>query len=174
MTLMEFLLENRDNRSVLAVLRQGLSPATETRAWPLLARFGGIGQTPEASAVRTVAALFARHPENCVTGNMGDTCRRLCRGTDEHPWDTVDGEGEAVPPGPVGRRFSWLLAADADDICGRVARVVLHAGRRGIPVNYAQLEKDLTLWPDQRVREAWAGAFWAPKKGRKADEEPAP
>jgi CRISPR system Cascade subunit CasB len=167
---MEFLLKNRENRGALAALRQGLAPATEMRAWPLLARFGGIGRTPGARAVRTVAALFAHHPRNCDAGNMGDTCRALC-GQDEHPWETADGTGKAVPPGPMSRKFSRLLAADAEEICERVARVVLYAKSKGIAVNYAQLEKDLAGWP--RAREAWAGAFWATGKPDSAEGEEA-
>ncbi|MBQ9405639.1 MAG: type I-E CRISPR-associated protein Cse2/CasB [Desulfovibrio sp.] len=167
MSLMEFLLKNRENRGALAALRKGLTPATETRAWPLLARFGGIGQTPGARAVRTVAGLFAHHPRSCDAGNMGDTCRALC-GQDEHPWETVDGTGKAVPPGPMARKFAWLLAADTEEICGRVARVVFYAKSKDVPVNYAQLEKDLARWP--RAREAWAVAFWTTGKPDNAED----
>ncbi|MCH5277631.1 MAG: type I-E CRISPR-associated protein Cse2/CasB [Desulfovibrionaceae bacterium] len=165
MTLMEFLLKNRENRGLLATLRQGLVPATETRAWPWLGRFDGIGQTPRARAVRTVAGLFGHHPENCDSGNMGDTCREFCRGTDEDPGKATD------TPGPVGRRFGWLLAADAEEIGDRVTRIVLYAKSKGIPVNYAQLQKDLERWP--RAREAWAGAFWAATqaKGHAQDKD---
>ncbi len=156
MNLMDFLLRNKENRGVLATLRQGLIPAKEMRAWPLLAPFGGIGQTPGARAVRTVAGLFASHPQNCFAGNLGDTCREFCNNTDEFPWIMVDNN---FAPGPVARKFSWMLAADAEEICGRVARIVLYAKSKGVPVNYAQLEKDLASWP--RAREAWARSFWA-------------
>lgn len=169
MSLLDFLQTNKDNRGVLAALRKALAPTTETRAWPYLVQFDGIGSTPKARAVRTVAGLFAYHPVNCGAGNMGDTCRALCRDTDEHPWETVDASGRAVAPGPVGRKFGWLLAADAEEICGRVIRMVLYAKSKDIPVNYAQLEKDLVNWP--RAREAWARNFWAVEKADNADEE---
>ncbi|MBQ9406783.1 MAG: type I-E CRISPR-associated protein Cse2/CasB [Desulfovibrio sp.] len=169
MTLLDFLLKNKDNRGVLAALRKALAPTTETRAWPYLARFDGIGQNPKARAVRTVAGLFALHPENCSDGNMGDTCRALCRDTDEHPWETVDAVGRAVTPGTVSRKFGWLLAADPEEICDRVTRVVRYAKSKGIPVNYAQLEKDLANWP--YAREAWARNFWAVEKADSAGEE---
>lgn len=165
MSLMEFLLKNREDRGLLAALRQGLAQATEMRAWPYLARFGGIGQKADARAVRTVAGLFAHHPENCESGNMGDTCRELCRGTDEDPGKATDS------PGPVGRKFGWLLAADKEEICGRTARIVLYAKSRGIPVNYARLQEDLTHWP--RAREAWADAFWAEGKADGTEDEEA-
>ena len=161
--LTDFLQRNADNRGVMATLRQGLTPATETRAWPLLAQFNGIGRNATARAVRTVAALFAYHPANSETGNMGDTCRALCR-DDEHPWEAVDPTGKAIAPGPMSRKFGWLLASDADEIFERAARMVLYAKSKDVPVNYAQLEKDLAHWTDQRVRESWASSFWAVKK----------
>ncbi len=169
-SLTDFLQRNADNRGVMATLRQGLTPATETRAWPLLAQFNGIGRKADARAVRTVAALFAHHPAMSDTGNMGDTCRALCN-DNEHPWETVDAKGKAIAPGPMSRKFSWLLASDTDEIFERVARMVLYAKSKGVPVNYAQLEKDLARWTDQRVREAWASAFWAPKAMDSESEE---
>ena len=170
MTLMEFLLKNSENRGVLAMLRQSLIPAKEMRAWPILSRFGGIGRSSGARAVRTVAALFAHHPQNSDTGNMGNTCRALCV-SDEHPWEAVDGTGRAVPPGPMSRKFIRLLESDAEEICERTARIVLYAKSRRIPVNYAQLEADLAGWP--RAREAWARAFWAEPRPESQKEEPA-
>ena len=159
-SLMEFLQNNRDNRGVLAALRQGLVPTTEMRAWPWLVRHGGVGTEQRAQAVRTVAGLFAHHPEACATGSMGTTCRALCS-PDEKPWESVDATGKAIAPGPMARRLGYLLAADAGEICERVARVVLYAKSKDIPINYAQLEKDLAQWPRYGVRERWASDFWA-------------
>ena len=155
--LMEFLLRNADNKRVMAILRCGLVESTEMRAWPLLAHLDGIGGSQRARAVRTVAGLFALHPRDCASGNMGTVCRQLC-GSDEKPW--ASGPGADDSPGPMGRRFLYLLNADREEICGRVCRLVRYAGSKDIPFNYAALEKDLTEWP--RAREAWAAAFWAP------------
>ncbi len=156
--LTEFLLCNRKNKGVMATLRRALVASTEMRAWPLLLRFGGVGGDHRARTVRTVAGLFAHHPENCDMGNMGVVCRALCS-SDEQPWKNVDDQGNAVSPGPMARKFMYLLSADREEICERVARVVLYAKSRNIPVNYSALEQDLLFWP--RAREAWAGAFWA-------------
>ena len=168
MELMEFLLKNRENRGVLATLRCALVENREMRAWPLLAVLGGIGDTPGARSVRTVAGLFASHPENCTEGNMGSVCRALCTG-DEKPWNVTDGQGESVQPGPMARKFMYLLNADPDEIHARVRRLVLYAKTQGIPVNYAGLEKDLRSWP--RPREAWARSFFAPEKREEHSEQ---
>lgn len=173
--LMEFLLRNQKDKGVMATLRRALVPNTEMRAWPLLLRFGGVGSGHCARTVRTVAGLFAYHPEHCETGNMGTVCRALCS-PDEQPWNSVDehDQNKANPPGPMARKFMYLLSADREEICERVARVVLYAKSRGIPVNYGALEQDLETWP--RAREAWAGVFWAmpqPDDGRNEQEETA-
>lgn len=162
MNLVEFLMKNRNNKGMLAALRRGLVPASETAAWPYLARFGGVGNSHSARAVRTVAGLFAHHPENCAEGNFGDTCRKLCG--EQEACGVVGTDGAPVPPGPMERKFEWLLASGTDNVCARVARVVLYAKSRGVAVNYASLERDLAGWANPRVRESWAKAFWSPFK----------
>ncbi len=158
--LMEFLLCNRENKGVMATLRRALVASTEMRAWPLLLRFGGVGGDHRARTVRTVAGLFAHHPANSDIGNMGTVCRALCS-PDEQPWKNGDEHdpNKVNPPGPMTRKFMYLLSANREEICERVARVVLYAKSRGIPVNYSALEQDLLFWP--RARETWAGVFWA-------------
>lgn len=157
--LMDFLLRNAGNKRVMATLRCGLVENTEMRAWPLLAHLGGIGNKPRAVAVRTVAGLFALHPLNCDSGNMGTVCRLLC-GTDEKPWDNRTEQSDG--PGPMERRFLYLLNADREEIVARVCRLVRYAHSKEIPVNYNVLENDLTEWP--QARKAWARVFWAPVK----------
>jgi len=39
--------------------------------------------------------------------------------------------------------------------------MVVMAKSQGVPVNYEQLEKDLTYWND-RTKTEWARAFWTP------------
>ncbi|AVD70889.1 type I-E CRISPR-associated protein Cse2/CasB [Desulfobulbus oralis] len=169
--LMDFLQRNAANKGVMATLRYALADKTEIRAWPLLAGLKGIGPSQQARAVRTVAALFAYHPQPCDEGNMGTVCRRLC-GADEHTWESTDGQGRTVAPGPMSRRFMYLLSADREEICARTARVVLYAKSKEIPVNYATLEKDLASWP--RARAAWASTFWGTEQTKeKVGEETA-
>ena len=107
--LMEFLLRNADNKRVMATLRCGLVESTEMRAWPLLAHLDGIGSSQRARAVRTVAGLFALHPRDCSSGNMGTVCRQLC-GSDETPWSSVPGADYS--PCHRGRRFLYMIYAE--------------------------------------------------------------
>ena len=164
--LLDFLVRNANNKRVMATLRCGLVKTTEMRAWSLLAPLGGIGDRQDAVAVRTVAGLFAMHPQNSNSGNMGTVCRLLC-GSDEKPWENSSGTNDG--PGPMERRFLYLLNADRDEICGRVCRIVRYAQSSGIPVNYAALEKDLAKWP--QAREKWALEFWTVKEDNAAETE---
>ena len=138
----------KNDRGAMANLRCALVPARRHRAWPLLARVGGI----DDPIAETVAALYAYHPEETTAGNLGDTCRQLA-GTHT----SFDG------------RFRRLLACDRDELCERLRPVVLAAKAKGIRVNYQTLVEDLCWWGD-RVRVRWAQAFW----GGAAEETAAP
>ena len=136
----------KNDRGALANLRCALIPARRDRAWPLLARVGGI----DDPITETVAALYAYHPDETINGNLGDTCRQLA-GTH----NSFDG------------RFRRLLACDRNELCERLRPIVLAAKAKGIPVNYQTLIEDLCWW-GERVRIRWAQAFW----GAGAEEAP--
>ncbi len=146
-------LKKRDNRGALANLRCALSESRKYRAWPLLAPFGGIGEGHSAQVVQTIAGMFAHHPLMTDNGNLGDTCRSLMSEAEREEYLK---ERKA---GPMTRRFQRILAASPDEVCDRVARLVLFAKSKEKPVNYAQLENDLRKWSDF-IRVEWAKSFW--------------
>lgn len=155
--LLDFLREHRDDRGAMASLRCALVDAKRYRAWPLLARFHGIGSDFRALAVQLVAGLYASHPDECDNGDLGSTCRAFLS-DDERLM--IDSKGE---PGPVSRRMQHLLAAEGEEVFLRVLRLVLRAKGEGVPVNYGRLFEDLLQWrydPDA-VRVRWARGFWA-------------
>jgi CRISPR system Cascade subunit CasB len=137
-TILAWLRSLKNDRGAMANLRCALVPARRHRAWPLLARVGGIGDP----IAETVAALYAYHPDETGNGNLGDTCRQLA-GTH----NSFDG------------RFRRLLACDRGELCERLRPIVLAAKAKGIPVNYQTLIEDLCWW-GERVRIRWAQAFW--------------
>lgn len=163
--LVQWLRTQKERRGVLAQLRCGIVPGKQQRAWPLLARFDGI-EGHKGEVVRTIAALYAAHPDESPSGSMGSMCRKLCSG-DEKPDDEK--------PGPIGVRFQHLLAAETAEVCPRVVRLVLRAKVRGIPVDYEQLQEDLLQWafPQKRkyVQERWAQQFWAPAVASAASDD---
>lgn len=126
------------DRGAMADLRRALNPAQRHRAWPFLARFGGIGD-PRCEAV---AGLFACHPEDISTGNLGTTCKIL---SGDH--NTFEG------------RFKRLLGCDRDEICDHLRPIVFAAKAKGIPVNYERLFVDLWYW-SSNIKAQWAAEFW--------------
>lgn len=147
--LLNYLRQLKEDRGAMADLRRALNPVQRHRAWPLLARFGGI----DDPRYETVAGLFAYHPDETSSGNLGTTCRRL---SGDH--NTFEG------------RFRRLLACDRNDICEHIRPVVLAARAKGIPVNYEQLFADLFYWSDA-VKARWAAEFWGAPP---AEDLPAP
>lgn len=155
--LLNFLRGRRDDRGAMASLRCALVEGKRHRAWPLLARFQGVGSDFRALAVQLVAGLYASHPDECDNGDLGSTCRAFLS-VDERL--VIGSKGE---PGPVSRRMQHLLAAEGEEVFPRVLRLVLRAKAEGVPVNYGQLLEDLMQWrydPDA-VRVRWARGFWA-------------
>ncbi len=144
-----YLRQLRHDRGAMADLRCALNPARRARAWPLLARIGGI----DRPIYETVAGLFAYHPDETQDGNFGTTCRRLA------------GENNSFDG-----RFRRLLSCDRDEIAERLRPVILAAKAKGIPVNYEELFADLVYWPD-KVKARWAREYWGVPAGM---EETAP
>jgi CRISPR system Cascade subunit CasB len=158
-SLLEFLRQRRDDRGAMANLRCALIESKRQRAWPMLARFQGVGDDFRALVVQHVAGCYATHPqEEGILGNFGETCRRLLS-DDERQKASSTGE-----PGPITRRFQHLLAAQGEEVFARVVRFVLRAKSESIPVHYGELLHDLMQWRSnpEAVKVRWARSFWAP------------
>lgn len=134
---MSYLRYLRTDPVAMANLRCALNPNQLSRAWPLLARIGGIGRP----VYETVAGLYAYHPEETSKGNFGTTCRSLME------YISVDG------------RFRRLLSCDRDEVCGRLRPIVFAAKAKDIQINYEGLFVDLSYWGNA-VKVRWAREFW--------------
>ena len=147
---LDYLEKRKQDRGVMADLRCALIPAKRFRAYPYLARFGGI-DSPNARVIQTIAGLYAHHPVTASTGNIGLLCSRMCS------------KEEDRTTGAMAKRFQYLLAASREEICERIIRIILRAKAERLAVNYQQLYTDLLYWND-RVKTRWAAAFWGPAK----------
>jgi CRISPR type I-E-associated protein CasB/Cse2 len=137
-SLLAYLRQLKSDRGAMADLRRALNAAQRHRAWPLLARVGGIGD----ARVEAVAGFYAYHPDETRQGTLGTTCRRL-----------------AAENSSFEARFHRLLACDRDEICERVRPVILAARAKGFPVNYERLFTDLYYW-GEKVKARWAQEYW--------------
>ena len=141
--LLAYLRQLKNDRGAMADLRCALNPTTLPRAWPLLARVGGIGN----ARIEAVAGLFAYHPDETQAGNLGTTCRHL-----------------AAEKNSFDGRFRRLLSCDREEICERLRPVILAAKAKGIPINYEELYADLCYWGDN-VKARWAREYWGAPEG---------
>ena len=149
----------RENRGALAALRRGLGqpPGTVADMYRYVVPWLSDDARPWCEdAYYLIAALFAYHPKEGGTGNLGDhfACARESRGDNT----------------AIERRFTALLAAHPDDFPSYLRQVVSFLKSKEVPVNWHQLLSDVMAWshPDlrDRVRKDWARAFW----GRPARE----
>ena len=144
--LLKHLRQLKDDRGAMADLRCALSPAKRPRAWPLLAQVGGIGNPRK----EVIAGLFAYHPDDTSTGNLGTTCLKL------------KGQNESFDA-----RFRRLLVCDRDEICERLRPLIFAAKAKGIPINYEELYADLCYWGNN-VKVRWAREFWGAPEGEES------
>lgn len=159
--LLTFLRSRQEDRGLMANLRCALVDSKRHRAWPFLARFGGIEDKYDkhlARTVQTIAGLYASHPEETSEGDFGTVCFKLLSDDEQKKLDAADGIG------PISRRFQHLLVAEDEEIFDRVVRLALRAKTENIPINYERLFDDLMAWKKRadRVRTDWARSFWAP------------
>ena len=138
-----YLRQLKTDRGAMADLKCALNPAKLHRAWPWLGRIGGIGN----SCKETIAGLFAYHPDETHSGNLGTTCLMLKRKNES-----------------FDARFRRLLACDRDEIYDRLRAVILAAKAKEIRVNYEQLFIDLHWWESAKVR--WAQEYWGASESK--------
>jgi CRISPR system Cascade subunit CasB len=142
--LLTYFRQLKNDRGAMADLRRALNPNQRSRAWPLLARVDGI----DNRVIETVAGLFAYHPNETSTGNLGSTIRELAE-------DKASFDG----------RFRRLLSCDLAEICKRIRPIIFAAKAEGVPVNYEQLVVDLRCWGD-KVKAQWARQYWGTSNER--------
>jgi len=144
--LLAHLRQVKNDRGAMADLRCALNPARRARAWPLLARVGGV----DRPIYETVAGLFAYYPEETRAGNLGTTCRRLA--AENQSYDA---------------RFRRLLSCDREEICERLRPIILAAKAKDVRINYEQLFADLHYW-GEKVKARWAREYWEALEGEEA------
>jgi CRISPR system Cascade subunit CasB len=145
-------LENlRNDRGTLAALRRGLGqpPGTVASMYPYVVRWLPDDAPPWREAIYyQIAALFAYHPAEGGSGNMG---RHFARARDPQGDNTA-----------LERRFTALLAAHPDDLDFYLRQAVSFLRSKEVPVHWHQLFYDLQRWgyESRSVQKAWARAFW--------------
>lgn len=146
-----------ENRAALAALRRGLgkTPGTVTEMFPYVMPF-----IRETMSLRRqddyflVASLFASH-QLVWTSTEGST-RDSTMGT-SFRWLRA-----TVETSSIEQRFVALLNAEREDLPEHLRHAVSLLKAHEIPVNWAQLLRDLSGWDweSRSVQRAWAQGFW--------------
>jgi len=147
----EYLENVREDRGALAALRRGLGqpPGTVADTYRYVVPWLPADAKPWHEAVYyQIGALFAYHPTQGGTGNMGDHFART-RGP--------QGDDTAIE-----RRFTALLAAHPDDLSTYLRQAISYLRSKEVPVNWHRLFRDLQRWgyENRPVQREWARAFW--------------
>lgn len=153
----QYLTTLAQDRGALAALRRGLGQPPGHA--PEMIRFIAPFISDDTNywrqqALYMIASLFALHPSNTTSGNMGDHFAKLKSGDDA----------------PLERRFTALLSSNPEELDVHLRQAISVLKNKETPVNWDQLLRDVTRWgyPESRdrVRRAWAYRFW------RAAEEP--
>lgn len=162
---LEKLRENED-RGAMAALRRGLGqPAGtvyETYRY-VVPWLGEQASAAQEEAYFLIASLFAYHPQEGGSGNLGASFAR-----------TRQPEGDDTA---VERRFTALLTAHRQDLPFYLRQAISFLRSREVPVDYHQLLRDLLAWDRGYVQRNWAQAFWGRTPKSEADalaQPPAP
>lgn len=150
-------LVKREDRAALAALRRGLgrSPGEAVEMFPYVMPFFGENMAQRRQDdYFLVASLFAAHQltwkpteQNDRDSNLGASFRRLRAAADS---------------GSIDKRFVALLNAEREDLHEYLRHAMSLLKAHDIPVNWAQLLRDLAgwNWESRSVQRAWARAFW--------------
>ncbi len=146
-------LSTQQDRGALAVLRRGLAypPGEDVNMYPYIARFvREEDRNREREKVYyLIAALYASHPMNAMSGNLGNHMARTIL-EDKNSQEATE------------RRFTALLNADFDDLPRLLRQTISYLKAKETPVCWQTLFDDLTHWsyPQRRTQRKWANAFW--------------
>lgn len=157
-------LESRqEDRAVMAELRRGFSPGTEHYAWKHLAQWFDLENSRLRTIYTIVAACYALHPQNTEKGNLGTTLRQIIT--------SMAGPGNDVLESHEGRLRRLLGCTRAVDVCHSLRQVIALAKQHSVPVNYAQLLRDLLDWDwsSKKVKVAWVREYWKQKEEHSDD-----
>lgn len=150
----DFLVNNREDRAMMASLRRGL-------AQPKSAEVSRVVQcwlsedSPRwlEDAYYSIAPLFGLHHDDVANkGNMGSHFRDLCADPND-------------PPRNVERRFMQLLASDTNDLDDLLRQAVSLLKSKDVAVNWQRLLNDVGWWKQSadsrdKVRLEWSRKFW--------------
>jgi CRISPR type I-E-associated protein CasB/Cse2 len=148
--LLKYLEKHREDRGMMADLRQGFSEATANRSWPYVANWCDLANDRWRIIYQTVMAAYAHHPQVAEKANIGHVLRRIAMG---------DGRGQEGLSTFDGRFRRIITCDSAQEVCQQLRGVIRAAIQKSIRIDYVQLFTDLCYW-GPRVKMRWASTYW--------------
>jgi CRISPR system Cascade subunit CasB len=142
--------DSPSNRAAMAQIRRGLGKRLGTpEMYPYVVPWLPL-EAPRREQERyfLIASLFAWHPEPATLGqSLGKAFRSM---VDKEKSESIE------------KRFVHLLAADSEDINGRLRQAVSLVRSHHQAIDYHQLFYDIKYWDhqDRFVQLKWARDFW--------------
>jgi CRISPR system Cascade subunit CasB len=151
---LEMLKNKKEDKGLMAVLRCYLVDSKKHRAYSAL---HNLGIAIDSESESLAAALYAMHPiHDGSLKNFGTTALLI-----ERTKDSKNSENNSLTP--TERRFQHLLSAEpGKELHDRIIRFAMLAKANEIPINFEQLQKDLSHRNNwiSRTRREWATEFW--------------
>lgn len=143
--------EQSYSRSTLAMLRRGLGkePGEDANIMRHVARWLPTDAAPwKERPYYQIAPLFALHPLEGGTGDMGSHFRDLLQGKQNE---------EALE-----RRFTALLNAHEDELGWHLRQAVSLCKSNNVAIDWHALFRDVRGWghPTRWVHRKWSRSFW--------------
>ncbi len=139
-------LRRREDRGALATLRRGLRQEVPYEAY----RYLPADLKPwDEDAALLVASLFALHPGEGGSGNLGAAFGKIPERSDS-----------------TQRRFMALLNCHGEDLRNHLRQAVSLLKSKEVPIDWCQLLEDVLHWdhPDHYVQKNWAKRYWTKQK----------
>jgi CRISPR system Cascade subunit CasB len=143
-----------------ALLRRADNPATEYQSWEYLCRWCDIEKSRDYKPYALIGAALARAKPQ-ANGHLGiGRSSALCYSNE----GTSSGNEQPAAKAKLRR----LLACDtAEEACGMLRPLLRLLESRNIPLDYADLLKDLSRsgeWFNNHVKAKWAKDFYYKKE----------
>ncbi len=144
-----FDLSDQEDRCALSELRRSLVSGNDVLATRhVLPWLGEEVESRRESVALLVAGLYALHPERTTGRNFGHSMSHMWQVQHRRP--------------STEQRFVAVLTAHPEDLSFYLRQAVSLVRFHEIPVDGAQLYRDLCNWgdADRFVQRKWARAFW--------------
>ena len=148
-------LSNSENKKIIAALRQGIVPAKEHYSYRYLAPYCDLTNRRSLVIFKTIAAMYATHPLEMKTGNLGSAFRKLCSGKEDLE--------------RMSSKILRLIASDtAEEACLILSKYFSLFKAKKAPFPFESVLQDFLFW-GKSSKMAISKEFWLEEEKSKEE-----